>query len=315
MPHLHLDEDLLPQLARQLGGTLTGGTLSLAAEVGEGTVRRRGFPGGLDLVTLDFTLSAPTTFTAHTAADSPHVILNFNLSGRPIDKRANALAARLDDGAAPSVLAYGADVEIVNPVPASMPFRLVQVRIHDSLFAAYPGGALQYLRRPVGDVAVIAYDFPTVGILREAVDAGTSDMSAHALVLECLGRLAPRFAARGTARPRYRIHPADLAALLVVAAGLREEVRRPAPGVAELARQAGASPTKFKAQFRQLLGASPAAYHRLHSLGYARRALRGGGSSVSELSEELGYAGAAQFSRAYRRQFGHPPSRDAAGGD
>jgi AraC-like DNA-binding protein len=78
--------------------------------------------------------------------------------------------------------------------------------------------------------------------------------------------------------------------------------------IAELARHAGVSRRSFTAQFHRLFGVSALEYLRTSRLTSAREALLHQGLSVTEAAYAVGYANPANFSTAFRRQFGYVPS-------
>jgi transcriptional regulator GlxA family with amidase domain len=78
--------------------------------------------------------------------------------------------------------------------------------------------------------------------------------------------------------------------------------------IAELARHAGVSRRSFTAQFHRLYGVSASDYLRTSRLSSAREALLHQGLSVTEAAYAVGYANPANFSTAFRRQFGYAPS-------
>jgi AraC-like DNA-binding protein len=77
----------------------------------------------------------------------------------------------------------------------------------------------------------------------------------------------------------------------------------------ELAREAGISRAVFFERFHRLVGETPQRYARAWRLLQARRALLRGAVPMSKAAAAAGYASSAGFSRAFRRQFGHRPSR------
>ena len=78
--------------------------------------------------------------------------------------------------------------------------------------------------------------------------------------------------------------------------------------IAELARHAGVSRRSFTAQFHRLYGVGASEYLRTSRLKSAREALLHQGLSVTEAAYAVGYANPANFSTAFRRQFGCAPS-------
>ena len=98
-------------------------------------------------------------------------------------------------------------------------------------------------------------------------------------------------------------------ALLLVAAGLFAfywfDGQWPT-GVRALAVVAGMSRTSFTSLFRQLVGQTPADYLSDWRIGLAQTGLARG-SSIKQLTSELGYANPSALSRAFAAKVGHSP--------
>lgn len=82
--------------------------------------------------------------------------------------------------------------------------------------------------------------------------------------------------------------------------------------VAELADEAGMSPSSFHEHFKQITGTTPLQYQKDLRLMEARRLISMDGFSVSSAAFEVGYESPTQFSREYSRKFGSPPRNDAS---
>ena len=78
--------------------------------------------------------------------------------------------------------------------------------------------------------------------------------------------------------------------------------------LAELAAVAGLSQFHLARSFAEAFGAPPAAYHRRLRLEQAADALRRGRLSPAGAARVLGFAEPGGFTRAFRRQYGVPPS-------
>ena len=112
-----------------------------------------------------------------------------------------------------------------------------------------------------------------------------------------------------TARPatRYEL----LRRLNIARAYLHSVTDRPVE-LAELAQVAGTSRFHLLRNFRRCFGAPPAAYHRQVRLELARAELEAGRIGCAEAAHRFGFADSSSFSHAYRRTFGHPPTRPVA---
>jgi AraC-like DNA-binding protein len=78
--------------------------------------------------------------------------------------------------------------------------------------------------------------------------------------------------------------------------------------VDELARDVALSRSVLATRFASLVGESPMQYLTRWRLALAARALRAGNDAISRIAERSGYATDAAFSRAFKREFGLPPS-------
>jgi AraC-like DNA-binding protein len=80
--------------------------------------------------------------------------------------------------------------------------------------------------------------------------------------------------------------------------------------IADLAGMANMSPSAFHMHFRHVTNMSPLQYQKQIRLQEARRLLTTEEMDASSVAFQVGYESPSQFSREYRRLFGHPPMRD-----
>jgi AraC-like DNA-binding protein len=76
-----------------------------------------------------------------------------------------------------------------------------------------------------------------------------------------------------------------------------------------LARTAGMSRTSFAVQFRDRMGVPPAEYLARWRMLKARNMLLQTDLATSDISSRVGYGSDAAFSRAFKREYGVPPSQ------
>lgn len=82
--------------------------------------------------------------------------------------------------------------------------------------------------------------------------------------------------------------------------------------VDELAERARMSPSAFHRSFQAVTSMSPIQYQKSLRLQEARLRLIADPGAIAAVAYAVGYESPSQFSREYRREFGAPPSRDAA---
>ncbi|MCG8552664.1 MAG: AraC family transcriptional regulator [Desulfobacterales bacterium] len=79
------------------------------------------------------------------------------------------------------------------------------------------------------------------------------------------------------------------------------------PGLARLARQTGLNQTKLKKGFKRLFHTTISSYILSRRMEAGHNLLEKGGTTVSEVAYQVGYANRAHFTRAFTRKFNYPP--------
>lgn len=92
---------------------------------------------------------------------------------------------------------------------------------------------------------------------------------------------------------------------------IRENFAKPLR-VEALAEMAALSVSTFHRHFKAVTALSPLQYQKHVRLLHARSMLIAGEGNATSIAFGVGYESSTQFSREYARQFGLPPSRDAA---
>ena len=77
--------------------------------------------------------------------------------------------------------------------------------------------------------------------------------------------------------------------------------------VEQLAAMANMSPSSFHRNFRQITASSPIQYVKKIRLTRARELLMDQGVKVKQAAARVGYESPTQFSREFKRYFGHSP--------
>ncbi len=90
---------------------------------------------------------------------------------------------------------------------------------------------------------------------------------------------------------------------------LRREFNEPLR-IESLARELGMSVSGFHHHFKAVTAMSPLQFQKQLRLQEARRLLLGEDLDAASAGYRVGYDDASQFSREYKRLFGHPPMRD-----
>jgi AraC-like DNA-binding protein len=101
----------------------------------------------------------------------------------------------------------------------------------------------------------------------------------------------------------------DLAHVGRAVAWIRDHYAEPMT-VDHVARMAGMSPSTLHRRFRAVTALSPVQFQKQIRLQHARRLLLAQKADVASVGHAVGYDSSSQFTREYRRMFGHPPGRD-----
>jgi AraC family transcriptional regulator len=124
-------------------------------------------------------------------------------------------------------------------------------------------------------------------------------LTVHALVEHGSAPALPRYRPEGARVRRARAY-------------LDERVHLPV-SLADLAREVGFSRYHLLRVFRDETGETPHRYLTRRGMEHAREELRQGAASIAEIAAACGYRSTSQFSRAFHREVGVPPSAYRSG--
>ena len=159
-------------------------------------------------------------------------------------------------------------------------------------------------------------DGQTAGLVRELLRVGVLESSASRPGAQStLAKLAELMFVEALRRHVETLPPEGqgwLAALRDVQIGralaLLHDTPERAWTVDDLAREVAMSRSVLATRFASLVGESPMQYLTRWRLALAARTLRSGSDAISRVAERSGYETEAAFSRAFKREFGLPPS-------
>ncbi|MFG6137703.1 AraC family transcriptional regulator [Halomonas sp. B23F22_10] len=152
------------------------------------------------------------------------------------------------------------------------------------------------------DASLARYlDFVLQELRLLSAQGALSDLQQDRLAATLLGSLHARLSGDGSPTGR----PLDLTALdRYIDRHLGGQLR-----VADLAAQACLSEAHFTARFRAQTGLSPWRYVMRRRLETARRMIHESHLPLSEIAALTGFTNQSALSRAFRRDYGHPPSQ------
>lgn len=142
---------------------------------------------------------------------------------------------------------------------------------------------------------------------RFAVPAASRSLHLEPLVLQVLSEaLLALEAQRQPAGLPPGLGLADVERIGEARRHLDQHFVRP-PGIAELARHVGTSPTRLKAAFLAVTGTTIYGYVLGQRMARAAELLDAGEQSIAAIAYAVGYEHPANFSHAFRRHFGQSP--------
>ncbi len=206
-------------------------------------------------------------------------------------------------------------VGAVHPAPSGEPYLAISLTLTPAIVA----NLLADLPRPTGG-ALYALGFSVAPVTRELLDAWVRMMRLTERPDE-VAALAPVFEREilfrvlqgpmGWMLRDIGMPDTALSRIGVAIRWIRENFAQPLR-VEALAEMAALSLSAFHRHFKAVTALSPLQYQKNVRLLHARSLLVAGNGNATTVALSVGYESPTQFSREYARQFGLPPSRDAA---
>jgi AraC-like DNA-binding protein len=179
------------------------------------------------------------------------------------------------------------------------------------------------LRRLIEDKNPIRFHF-TVGDITPQMQATIGQICHHpyqgaiarmyleAKVLELLAMQLFQLTESNSDITRSNLKPQSIDRIYQARDILATQLENP-PLISELAQQVGLGERTLRRGFRELFDTTVIGYLTSLRMGYAKRYLREGKLSVSEVANLVGYSHLGHFSAAFKRQFGITPSQCLVG--
>ena len=293
-------------------GSQDSQTRAMPKAIGE--VSRIQFPlrPGLEVYAHTGTIRSPVTMSYEVLTGAPYLWLAINLAG-PSEY---AHGTRLN-GPSPSGTSHFAMLRDPKTVFAYAPEQqraagllLDQARLHDMLRGQRLCGRVDdFIAGRFDPWVVAARPTPTLVSIanqvcnhpyRGAMAAIFLEAKAFELLAETLSVFVEDSQPAGLDRGRrYALAARDL---------IMADLAHP-PRIEEVAQQVGLSQRRLNEVFRQTFGASPLQCLVQWRLDQARKLLAADGVAVKQVAYAMGYAHVSNFTIAFTRRFGHPPTR------
>jgi AraC-like DNA-binding protein len=286
------------------------GTAQLPEEIGHFSHVQHRLRPGLQVCAFDAVFHEPVTLSAKILIEEPTLWIGVSFSGSGAYRHGDVLGAvtpggsycaLLRDAVTEFAFAPGHHVATGLIVTQSRLRDLVrEQKIHRAIddFLAGPfepsvqcSHSAMALRNIASQITNHPYCGPAEALFLEA--------KAHEILAEAFRLFDGDCPKDGSSRMRRDAY----AARDIVMADLANP-----PRIADLAAKVGLSQRRLGEAFHLVFNASPLECLVQWRMDVAYRLLSSGGLTVKQVSEQVGYAHVSNFSLAFSRRFGHPPS-------
>ena len=307
---IHPDFSLLQDLSEQLGISPERNSLSFPDSLGRGSLRTYYSGDWLTLNVFRMQPATSFTFTTINFPDSGLVSFIVNLNSPNLSK-----------------IISGKEVSIANTVPKGVlyqgqgtPAQMQFGRGENYYFFNFNIRLNALLRKPSGadtdwlkeNGVFLFQEFnpvldPEIQQFETAHDSLIGAIAREASALRIVSQLLKEFSARFLCPPTVKQSEEEIQALFRIRHQLSTDFLAPIPTIADLARRAHMSESKFKRAFKALFGRPVYGYARYLRLLEARRLLTDGHHNISEVAFAVGYTNLTHFSNAFEAEFGIRP--------
>lgn len=274
-------------------------------------------PCGLYLAGFDFSIREDTEMQVQ---EQPGLFLGLMLSGRSTRMRVNDTGEFHIPVGCPTVIHFSEPTDCWNFYKAGDHCASVGLRVLPEFLAARNGRAGDAELAPLRALldsptdADVMDPCPDLSRLAEEVISHSGAADGASLRLEGLAYMLLDGFCRLLATPGRRsacgdLSPAEWQRVKMITEHLTDSVEE-TPSLGELARMAGINQTTLSDHFKAVHGETIFSYLRNTRLDTARRILRCERVPVTETALRVGFSSPTAFATAYRRRFGHPPSRE-----
>ncbi|MBX2872551.1 MAG: helix-turn-helix transcriptional regulator [Saprospiraceae bacterium] len=305
---INVSEPIFDQFSIQLEGEATEQQFMLHSKFGEGIVDRFNIPLEVEVLQFQFVLSQAFAIHSRNPVDSDWLLLNINLSEAIVEKQVNEQALQLQRYLPSGMLLYTPGTQVRSASSPNQAYNIFLIRFRRSFLTDRFGIELTLLDS--SSQAIIYEDLDTASerLLRACTNNFRDRLLIQANTLLFLRQFIAKLRNREAENGYENLHPQDIQGLFLAAANLRDPLRRNPPGIADLAKIAAMSKTKFKTSFKQVFGQPPLQYHLRIKMEYAKSQLQEKQKSASEISYQLGYSHPSKFTLAFKKHFGTLPS-------
>jgi len=285
---IDVQENILTQFARQLAIPIIDNKATLSTNFGKGAIQFYSFPNNLELYHVQFNANESVTVNSLNPKNSKWLLLNINLSTKPIYKTVNTEQVSIQKYLPSGMLFYTPQTKVYSQSPPNTIFEIALIRFPKSFLVDYLSTDLANLLNAQKAIIYEDLDNDSEQLLVQALQSTANKFKKHSQILSLLSIFFDKLMQRQKEADYHNLHPTDLKNLFIAAAQLRNPLIQ---------------------RFKQVFGSPPIKYHQKIRMEYAQKELQSRQKTISEISYALGYSHPSKFTVAYKKQFNKLPSQ------
>ena len=306
--HIDITKNIIEQFDRYFNFSKTENGLKPDSAIIDSDVKYIEFPGELEFHHFgNAPFKVPISMTSINPVDTKWYVIHINLSKIKQEKRAGGQIIHFQRHLPIGILLYGPNLTIETHIPPNIESEVATIRFSDTFLRAYFKDWKNLIDR---EKKLVYEDLDPVldHKLSLALSAMDEKIKCHRLVLDFVQQFFKKLKSHKKGINPGKLHPEDLKKLLKISTLLRDPINSQIPRVQELAKMAHMGQSKFKNSFKQVFGLPPIEYHNRVRMEFAASEIQYNSKTPTEVSYILGYSHPSNFTKAFKKYFGHLPS-------
>ena len=307
--HIDITKNIIEQFDHYFDFTKTEFGLKPDPAIIEGAiVKYIEFPGELEFHHFgNAPFKVPISMTSVNPIDTKWYVIHINLSKITQKKKVGSQVIHFQKYLPIGILLYGPNLRIETRFPPNIESEVATIRFSDTFLRSYFEDWENIIDR---EKSLVYEDLDPVldQKLSLALSAMDNKLKCHRFVLDFVQQFFYKLKSHEKGLNPGKLHSEDLKNLFKTATLLRDPINSQIPTVAALAQIAHMGQSKFKNSFKQVFGLPPIEYHNRVRMEFAAVEIQNNAKTPTEVSYMLGYSHPSNFTKAYKKYFGHLPS-------
>ena len=306
--HIDITKNIIDQFGLYFNFTKTENGLRPDPAIIEGDVKFIEFPGELEFHHFgNAPFKVPIFMTSINPIDTKWYVIHINLSKVKQEKKVGNQVIHFQKHLPIGILLYGPNLKIVTQIPPNIDSEVATIRFSDTFLSTYFKDWEKLIDR---SKSLVYEDLDPILDKKLSLALSTMDnkIKCHGLVLDFMQHFFGKLRSHKKGVSHGKLHPEDLKNLFKISTLLRDPTNKEIPTISELAKIAHMGQSKFKSSFKQVLGLPPFEYRNRVRMEFAQAEIQNNAKSPTEVCYLLGYSHPSNFTKAYKKYYGHLPS-------